>query len=182
MLSAISHQLTIIFAVEGSEGGIGALGVNLKSLILQIATFILVFLLLKKFALDKIVKTLDERKQTIDQGVELGQKLAEEKQRLDTEVEKVLQKAREQADKIIEGGRTEVAALLKAAEESATKKANNIINEAQAHITEEIARARKQLERETVELVAEATEAVIDEKLDLKKDQSLIEKALQEAR
>ena len=73
-----------VFA-EGS-GGIAALGVDLKSLILQIITFVLVFWLLKKFAFEKIVKTLDERRQTIDQGVELGQKMAEEKQRLDEQI------------------------------------------------------------------------------------------------
>ena len=40
------------------------------------------------------------------------------------------------------------------------------------------ARARKQLEGELAGLVADATEAVIDEKIDAKKDAQLIERAL----
>lgn len=172
--------LTKLFAE--SSGGIAALGINVKSLILQILTFVVLFLLLKKFALNKIVKVLDDRRKTIDQGVDLGLKLAEEKQRLDAEVEKVLAKAREQADKIIDGGRAEVAQMLKDAEEAAAKKVAAILDEAQSHIEDEIAKARKQLGKETVALVAEATEAVISEKLDAPRDHRLIEKALQEVR
>jgi hypothetical protein len=41
------------FAAE--EGGIAALGVDGKALVLQIITFVLVFWLLKKFAMPKIV-------------------------------------------------------------------------------------------------------------------------------
>ena len=169
------------FAAEPAVGGIGALGVNLKSLILQILTFVLVFWLLKKYALDKVIKTLEERRQTIDKGVELGQKMAEEKQRLDEEVEKVLHKAREQADQIIAAGRQEVTTMLKEAETADTKKADDMLADAKAHIDDEVAKARLQLEKETVSLVAEATEIVVGERIDPSKDRRIIERALQEA-
>ncbi len=170
-----------LFAAE-SGGGIAALGVDVKSLILQIATFVLVFWLLKKFAFAKIITALDERRRTIDQGVDLGIKMAEEKQRLDEQVEILLQKARVEADKIIAAGQQDVATMLKAAEESAARKAEVMLSDAQARIADDLAQARKNLEAEMLTLVAEASEIVIDQRLDAPQDRKLIEKALQEAR
>ncbi len=170
-----------IFAAE-SSGGIAALGVDLKDLILQIATFVIVFWLLKKFALEKIITTLDERRKTIDQGVKLGQKMAAEKDRLDAEVEKQLQKARLAADKIIADGHHEAGEIAKAAEQAASRKTDAMLADAHARIEDDIKRARKQLEQDVLELVAEATEAVTREKLDTKKDNALIEKFLSEVK
>jgi len=172
------------FAAEdsGSSGGISALGVDLKSLILQIGTFVLVFWLLKKFALGKIVQTLDERRETIDQGVELGRKMAVEKARLDEEVEKVLHKARAEADKIIAAGHQEAGALLKGAEAVAARKTDALLVDAHARIEDDIAKARKSLEKDVLALIAEATEVVLGEKIDAERDRSLIRKALNEVR
>ncbi len=178
------ESLTIvprIFAAEGSSG-IAALGVDLKSLLLQIATFVLVFWLLKKFAFAKIISALDERRRTIDQGVDLGIKMAEEKQRLDQQVEELLHKARLEADKIITAGQQDVAAMLKSAEDDAARKADALLADARARIEDDIVQARKSLESETLKLVAEASEILIQQRLDAPQDRKMIEKALQAAK
>ncbi len=56
--------------------------------------------------------------------------------------------------------------------------AENILTDAKKKIVEETERARRALERETVELVIQATEAVSREKLDASKDAALIKDAL----
>ena len=180
ILTDVHYPLTTV-AAEGS-GGIAVLGVDLKSLMLQIVSFVLLFWLLKKFAFGKIVNALDERRKTIDQGVELGLKLAEEKERLDAEIEKHLHKARLEADKIIAAGRQEVSAMLKEAETTAAKKADTMLADARNRIEDDLVQARKKLEQEMLALVAEATEVIIGEKLDAKKDSTLIERALQAAK
>ncbi len=170
-----------IFSAEQAEpGGIGALGVDLKGLLLQIVTFLVVFFLLKKFALDKIVATLEKRRQTIDDGVQLGQEMAAQKASLDAKVEKVLHKARLEADKIITAGHHEAGVLLKEAEEAARHKSEQMFADASRRIEEDLAGARRQLEKETLQLVAEATAAVLAEKLDGERDRQLIESAVKE--
>src|SRR5690349_4409940 len=89
-----------ILAAE-STGGVAALGINLKALILQVITFLIVFWLLKRFALTKIVQTLEERRQKIDEGVTLGREMEAEKAKLQDQVKASLQEARSEADKII---------------------------------------------------------------------------------
>lgn len=171
-------SVTRNFGAEAAEGGIVALGVDFKALILQIITFVIVFLLLKKYALDKIVAALEERRTTINQGVLLGQKMIDEKERLDEQVEKVLHKARLEADKIIAAGHKEAGEMLKQAESEASRKTDAMIADAHARIEDDITRAKRALEKEMLSLVSEATEVIIDEKLDKTKDSRLIDRLL----
>ncbi len=68
--------------------------------------------------------------------------------------------------------------MVKEAEETAQTKADAIVEEAHQKIADETPRARRDLEKEMVGLVIDATEAVTREKLDAKKDNALIENAL----
>lgn len=165
-------------AAGEKAGGIAALGVDLKALLLQAATFVIVFLLLKKFALDKIIATLEERHKKIDEGVELGLQMELQQQKLDEDIKAQLLKARKEADVIIAGAHEEAGALVKDAEAKASHKVDGMIADAHARIQEDIKRARKELEKDVLELVADATEVLVEEKLDSKKDMSLIDRAL----
>lgn len=170
------HLLTTFGATEEVQG-IGALGIDPWAILAQAVTFLVLFFVIKKFALDGIVKTLDRRRKTIDDGVRLGREMEAEKAALDEKVDQLLRKARVEADAIIAGGQKESSEIIKAAEETANRKADAIMADAQGKISEDIAAARKSLEHDMRVLVAEATEAIIEEKLDAKKDESLIRRA-----
>lgn len=181
-MSVLSALLPTFFAPHfAAAGGIASLGVNLKDLILQIITFVLIFVLLKKFAFGKIVATLEQRRKTIDQGVSLGLELAEQKEQLKAEVAKVMQAARIEADKIMAAGHSEAAGIVKKAEEDAMRKVEAMLDEARDRIGDETAAARKGLEKQLLGFVGEATEIIIGEKLDERKDGKLIERVLQES-
>lgn len=173
--------LTTFGATEEAQG-IAALGIDPIQILAQAGTFLVIFWVIKKFALDKVVESLEKRRQTIDDGVRLGREMEAEKQRLDETVEKAMHKAREEADKIIAEAREEAGGIIKEAETTATKKTDTMLAEAHNKIEEDIDRARKGLEQEMRNLVAEATEEIIREKLDAKKDANLLDRALQKVR
>lgn len=170
------------FAAESSESGLGALGVDGKAFLIQLITFVLVFWVLKKYAFTPILKVLQERRETIESGVKLGEEMQKERAKLDQQVEAKLHEARQQADEIIAGANETSRQTVREAEDKARDKAAGILESAEARIEQETARARKQLEKEVVDLISEATEAIIDEKVDAKKDAALIERALKESR
>ncbi|MGH7157014.1 MAG: F0F1 ATP synthase subunit B [Candidatus Saccharimonadales bacterium] len=161
-----------------SSSGIGALGLNLTSFLIQLGTFIIAFWVLKKWAFKPILEVLKRRRDTIEQGVALGEKMQKQQAELEQKVAQALRDARIEADKIIaeasERGRQSVAA----AETKAKEKSESLIAAAEGRIDQNIKSARSQLEKELSGLVAEATEAVVGEKVDLKKDAALIDKAL----
>lgn len=165
-----------------SSSGIGALGVDGKAFLIQLVTFILAYLVLQRYAFKPIIRVMRERRETIENGVRLGEQMKKEYAALEAKVEKELHEARQKADEIIaeaqDGGRQAV----REAEEKARAKAEGILSDAQARISQEAARARQHLEKEVVSLVSEATETIIGEKVDAKKDASLIERALKGAK
>ncbi len=161
-----------------SSSGLGALGIDGKALIIQLITFVLAFLVLQHWAFKPIVKMMERRRETIEQGVQLGEKMQKEQAELEEKVAKALHEARSKADDIIAGANTQARQTIAEAEDKATEKADSIIASAQDRIAQDTARARKQLEHEVVSLISEATEAIIDEKVDAKKDAVLIDRAL----
>lgn len=174
------NYLSTQFGAETS--GIGALGVDGKAFLIQLVTFVLAFLILKKYAFGPIIKMMDQRRQTIESGVTLGEEMKKKQAELEKKVNEALANARKEADGIL--ATADDAARAKAAETEAKarKKAEGILKEADERITQDMARARQKLEGELVNLVSDATEAIIGEKVDAKKDAALIESALKGSR
>lgn len=175
MIQVIAHV-----AAAESSSGLGALGVDGQAFVIQLITFILAFLVLKRFAFKPILKVLNERRETIENGVKLGEKMKQEEAKLAAKVDDTLHKARQEADQIIATAQDSGREAVRESEEKARLKADGIVKEAESRIVQETARARKQLEQEVVGLISDTTEAIIHEKVDAKKDAALIERALKE--
>lgn len=163
-----------------SSSGLGSLGIDGKALIIQLVTFLLAFLVLQRWAFKPIVKLMEQRRQTIEAGVSLGEEMRKEKAALEDKVSKELAKARTKADGIVAAAQDTARETVREAESKAQEKAEGIIEEARQRTAQDVTRARKQLESEIVSLISDATEAIIDEKVDAQKDAALVDKALKE--
>jgi F-type H+-transporting ATPase subunit b len=170
------------FGAEETEAasGIGALGLDGKAFVIQLITFLLVFYILNKFVFGKVVDLLEKRRKTIEEGVRLTTKMQSEKEKLDQEIALTHQEARKQADEVIASSRQQAADILKQAEDSALAKADKIIADAKDKIEEETQKAKRNLEKDMVELVIAATEEVTREKLNARKDRVLVSSVLKE--
>ena len=170
--------MTHLLFVADSSSGIGALGLSISTFIIQLVTFVLVFLLLKRYAFTPIIKLLNDRRAIIDDGVRMGEKLAKEQAKFDAKLAESMQKARQEADHIIATGHKEAREVVREAEKAAQRKADSILAEAEVRIGEESERAKRALEKDIVGLVSEATEAIVGEKVDPKKDAEIINKII----
>jgi F-type H+-transporting ATPase subunit b len=169
-----------LFTNFGSASGIAALGFNAKDFVIQLLSFLIVFLILKKYAFKPIIKIMDERKQLIESGVTLGEQMKKKNDKLDDEIQSKLKEAQSEADKIVTSAEQEARQVVVDAEEKARAKADAIAAEAKEKIKQDTAIARQRLEKELVGLITDATEAIIDEKIDAKKDAELIDRALKQ--
>lgn len=167
-------------AAEHAETGI--LGFSPQSFVIQIITFVLVFVLLKKFAFDSIVKMLDQRHKVIDEGVRHGLTMQAEREKFEKEISETARKARHQADEIIGDAQKEARGVIREAEKAAQKKSEIILADTEARIAEEVSQAKRRVEKDVAELVSEATEAIVEEKIDAKKDAKLIDQAIKKGR
>jgi len=163
-----------------SSSGLGALGVDGQAFVIQLITFALAFLVLRRWAFGPILKVLRERRETIESGVKLGEQMQKDKADLEAKVEKTMHETRQQADTIIGSAQDTARQTVREAEDKARDKAAGILKDAEERIAQDTARARQKLEKDLVGLISDATEAIIDEKVDAKKDAQLIDRALKE--
>jgi F-type H+-transporting ATPase subunit b len=166
--------------IFGSSSGLGALGVDGQAFIIQLITFILAYLVLRRYAFGPILKVLKERRETIDSGVRLGEEMKKEKAALEEKMERELHKMRQEADAIIADAQSTARDTIRDEEEKARAKAKGVLAAAHDQIEQETNRARISLQKELVGLVSDATEAIIYEKMDSKTDTALIERALKD--
>lgn len=171
-------MLNIVTQFGDSSSGIGALGLNLASFLIQLGTFIIAFLVLRKWAFKPILEILQQRRETIEKGVSLGEQMQKEQAEMEQKVAQALAQARSEADKIIAEASERGRQVVADAETKAKDKSEAIIASAEDRIDQNLKQARSQLETELAGLVAEATETIIDEKIDAKKDAALINRAL----
>lgn len=173
--------MTQLFAAAEVEG-IAALGIDPLAILAQTVTFLTLFYVVKKFALDKIVAALQDRYQKIDDGVRLGYKMEKEMARLESRIDEELRAARSDADEILREAHQSAGGIIREAEDKAAHKVDQMIQDAHRKIEHDIQVARDDLRREMVEVVVGATEAVLDEKLDSTKDAALVERAIAEVK
>lgn len=178
MLELLTHTIKFAETAAAEPEGVAVLGIDIKVILLQAGTFLILFFIIKKFALESIVSTLEQRRKTIDKGIDLGVEMEKKKAEFDEEVKKIHQEARAEADKIIASASKEADGLIKQGEAQATKKIEQMMVDAEGRIEREVDKARRQLKTEMLSLVSEATEAIIAEKLDKTKDANIIERAL----
>ncbi len=172
--------LTNFGAEAADKEGFAALGFDPKAFLIQLVTFLLVFFILKKYVFGRVVDMLEKRRQTIEEGVRLSAEAKAEAQKLQAEVAQAHKAARAEAQKLLDSTKDQASQILKEVELEAGKRAEKIVLAGRNKIADETERARRSLERETVDLVIAATQAVSGEKLDASKDAALIKKALKD--
>lgn len=178
----ITGFVTILAATGEEPEGIAALGIDPLAILAQAATFLLLFWIIKKYALGSIVDTLEKRRKTIDDGVRLGREMEAEKEKLEETIANELHKARRAADDIIANTKEEAAGIVRQAEQTAQEKAESIVRDAHAKIEEDAQKARDSLEKDIRDLVADASAVVLEQKIDAKSDANLIERAISKVR
>ncbi len=168
------------FLFASSASGIGALGINGSAFLIQLITFILAYIVLRRYAFKPILKVLQERREKIEQGVKLGETMQKKEHELEKRIDESLHKARLEADQIIADARSSAQSVIREAELAASKRSDVLINEAKSKINLEATQMKQKVESEIFELITKTSEVVIKKKLDSETDNKLISESLKE--
>ncbi len=159
-----------------------ALGIDWKTLILQIIAFLILVWLLGKYVYPWLVKSVDDRQANIEAVNKAAQEARASALQTEAQVEKLLAKARIEASDIMATAKLESESVINNAEEKAKKRSDQIVADAQIEIQKEVVAAKTALHNETVELVAMATEKIIGSKMSPKLDESIIKETLEKVK
>jgi F-type H+-transporting ATPase subunit b len=174
-------NLPILFAeAETSSEGLGAFNINLKSFLFQLATFVIVLLILKKWVFPKLVATIEARRQTLEESLVKAKQTEEALAKAELKAGEIINTAREQADRSLAEAKAQAKEVIAKAEASAEVSAQRLLAEAQERLGQERLKLREELKDELADLVLLTTEKVLDEKINESSDRRLVERALKE--
>jgi F-type H+-transporting ATPase subunit b len=158
-----------------------SLGIDWKSLILQIIAFLLLVAILGRWVYPWLMKSVDERQRGIEEANKAAEGAKEAAEEAEAKMESLLSDARKQAADIVATARQESSTVLSAAEEKARKRTEQILTDAHDEINKDVIAAKKMLHDETLSLVGLATERVLGKVVTKDIDQKLIKESLEEA-
>ncbi len=163
-----------------SPGLFQALGIDWKLFVEQAIAFAILVFVLGKLVYPALTKAIDDRRAAIEAGLQEAKESQAALEQAEAKVAEMLEAARKDADDILARTQQEAASVVADAESKAKTRAEQIVADAHASLSVEVTKAREQLKKDTIELVAMATERIIGEKLDDRKDANLVQKALAE--
>jgi F-type H+-transporting ATPase subunit b len=162
-------------------GGFASLGINLPLLVVFIINFIVLLVLLRLFLFKPVLKMLDERAQRTKEGMELAEATKKEYEQAKGEVQKQIEKGRQETQAIIAQAMQVGERLKEESRQEAAKQAQTIIDRTRTELETERDKIVEDLRREFVDISITAAEKVIKETLDREKHRKLIEETLRES-
>ena len=143
-----------------------------------LVAFIIVLLLLRKFAWKPILKSLNERESNIADSIATAEKVRAEMAQMKSENEALLAKAREERAQMLKEARDTKDKIIGEAKEQAKVEANKIITDAQAAIQQQKMAALTDVKNQVGNLVIEVAEKVLRRELGNKAQQETYIKEL----
>lgn len=131
----------------------------------MVLSFLIVFFLLAKFGFPVIVNAINKRKEFIEASLVSAKEANERLASIQEEGEKLLAEAKAQQKEIISAAMQEKQKILQAAQDEARTSAQQIVDDATAHITAEKEKALREVRSEVATLAIDIAEKVLSEKM-----------------
>jgi F-type H+-transporting ATPase subunit b len=163
--------VTLILAASPLEG----LGINVFAFLSQLVSFLIVLLILAKWALPVVQRMLERRAAIIREGIENAERAREELKNATARAEQLLAEARREAQEVIANAQRAAEREARRIEEEALERARQIEQQQIERIRQEAARARAELGRLVVNLSIAAAGKVISRSVDSSDNRRLVE-------
>jgi F-type H+-transporting ATPase subunit b len=145
----------------------------------ELIAFILMVIVLGRYAYPRIMQAATERETKIEAGLRAAQEAEERLSKVQVQVEQTLEEARTQAREILNRSHQEATADAAEVLAKARADAEALIERARGEIAAERDRAIQDLRAEVATLVVDATQRLLGAEIDPKAHQRLIDEALQ---
>jgi len=147
-------------------------------MIWTIIFFLIVFLVLRKYAFGPIQNMIDTRREAIQHAIEAADEARDEAQRLLAEHKKLIGQARSDAEGILAEARKTRESMEQRMREETEAERRRRLEETRKEIAAETARALEQIRSEVADLTLEAASRVVGRTLDAERDRELISEAI----
>lgn len=149
--------------------------IQVTQIAFQIVNFLIVLFVFKKFLLKPILKVLDERASRIKEGLEAAETNVKLQQDFEDKKEALIKDAKSEAQKIVTEAKKEAETITKQAAEDAKKDARRTLDKERQAFEAQMQRQQQEFQKQMVDVVTDATNAVLKGSLDQKLQKSVVE-------
>ena len=149
--------------------------INPGLMVWTVITFVVLVIALSKYAWKPLLKSLQDREDTIRQALNQAEKARAEAAELLKQNEQNLAKAEEEYQKIIREGKTFAEKLKEVVVAKAHQQAQREIQQAKEEIQRDVDAAKQQLRNEVADLAVLAAGKILDETLDAQKHKKIVD-------
>ena len=153
---------------------------DLQQILSQAISFVLLLIVLKRFAWKPLLGVLDQRRERIEQEANAAAKMRAQLEQLQAEYRQRLAKIEEEARTTIQQAVKEGKKVAAEIQEQARVQGEVLLAKSKEAIEMELAKARVALRDQMAGLTMEAVERILRQKLDAQADRKLVDAVLDE--
>jgi F-type H+-transporting ATPase subunit b len=172
---AYFYNVLLFLSPDTGEKKDSLLSVEPGLMIWTIIIFIILLLLLKKFAWKPLLKSLTDREQGIKDSIDKAEYLKQEAEKILVENKKLLAKADEESRKVLNETKELAEKMRHELLQKTNEDAQKMIAQAKSEIEREKIAALNTLKDEIANLAVQAAGKIIDENLDAAKQKKIID-------
>jgi len=173
-------MIALASLADTAQGIVDTFGIDWPMLIAQAINFLIVALVIWKFAFKNILSTIKEREQQISDSLKNADRIKLELEETEKQQQETLQEASIAAKKTISSAQEQAKALIEAQKEDARKQAEEIISKAKLAMDQERERVLREAREEIASLVVLTTSKVLSKDLTEEEKQRFSSKAAEE--
>ena len=145
-----------------------------NEVVAETVSFLILFFILRAFAWKKILRLLDERKEKISSQLNKAQEDKEAIEKIKSEYQAKLKEIEDASKAKIQEAIFEGQRIIEDCKVQARREADRIIDEAKGQVEYEVAKVKEGLKSETIDLVLDATEHLLEEKMNDQEDRRIV--------
>jgi len=157
---------------------LGKVGFDWRMGLFNFINFLIIFLILKKYAFGPIMKTINERQKKMKEGIDNYERSKSELQMAEQKAQEIIDNAKIEGNKQVEKAYEEAKGVGEEMKKKAKAEIELLITQAKKNIEIDKKEMTEALRKETVELVVMAIEKVLGENLDKGADEKYIKQIL----
>jgi len=173
-------MIALASLADTAQGIVETFGIDWPMLIAQAINFLIVALVIWKFAFKNILSTIKEREQQISDSLKNADRIKLELEETEKQQQETLQEASLAAKKTISSAQEQAKALIESQKEDARKQAEEIISKAKLAMEQERERVLREAREEIASLVVLTTSKVLSKNLTEEEKQRFSSKAAEE--
>ena len=158
-------MIVLASLVETAEGIVDTFGIDWPMLVAQAINFLIVALVIWKFAFKNILSTIKEREKQISDSLKNADRIKLELEETEKKQQETLQEASLSAKQTVSEAQEKAKAFIEEQKEDARKQAEEIISKAKASMEQEREKVLKEAREEIASLVILTTSKVLEKEL-----------------